>query len=181
MEVSMKTGGEFLKMVSLNRLKTIPYFSNLKDGFLIATILLDARDAEIRPIFAEAQKEHLGRYTAEQEADELAAEFLTKIGINPEAAVRSLISLTSSYDLSGAQLCNALYRKNWRNEKGDVVILPLGEPSEYAEGRHHGGCFRAYNLDRDIKAHGYDNIAYPYPPHPPEPNWHELQVIAKSL
>ncbi len=106
----------------------------------------------------EAIKQRLGYYTFEQEADEMGTEILFWIGIPPQKMVESLFKLgrlseviskpsSSSFNMDK---CEALYKSDWK-ENGLPVWIPVGD----YKNPHHSWCFRAYNIDREIKAHGY--------------------------
>lgn len=103
----------------------------------------------------------LGQYTAEQEADEEAAEWLMLIGFDASAEVETFLTLAEHDDgtrmgghiFSGVD-CRKLYDNQWVNTHNELVFVPVGNYDEV----HHSSCFRAFNVDREIKAHRYGTI-----------------------
>ncbi len=107
---------------------------------------------------------NLGYYTIEQEADELALEWLMGMKISPDAMIKTLIASQKAWDndpMSSAianilppeletpfSTCMELYKNDWMSG-GEVVQIPLGSVFD----EHHSGCYRIYNIDREIKTH----------------------------
>ncbi|MEI8027518.1 MAG: M48 family metalloprotease [Pseudomonadota bacterium] len=115
-------------------------------------------DQEIRQILAGAYKTGLGQYTIEQEADDFSVELLQGTQVGGAAAVTAYLNLLpettrfGGFDLS-RERCQEIYTNNWVDPKGEfqVDLMPIGNYSEV----HHGTCYRVYNADREITAHGY--------------------------
>jgi hypothetical protein len=135
----------------------------------------------------EAYETRLGHYTFEQEADEISAEWMTQIGVDPNAAVGTYLSIgrwvasqgadsSMPFDV-GVEECERLYRSGWRAEDGSYKYIALGDYSD----PHHSFCYRAFNLDRDIRAHGF---AVPRGVTPPQMDdgytWAEIQAMSAS-
>jgi len=110
----------------------------------------------------EAARKAIGFYTAEQEADELSVEWMADIGLAPTSVIEAEFRLGEFVHklrtASGAQSlptemnierCKELYKNEWRDENGKYFIVPIGD---YVD-THHSSCFRAFNADREIKAH----------------------------
>lgn len=110
-----------------------------------------------KDIITEARENRLGQYTTEQEADEEAVEWLTDIGTDPSAAVRSFLTLADGTPdrmdggLLGGRTCAKLAANDWKDQNGDDIFVPVGDYSEV----HHSSCYRAFNAAREIEAHGY--------------------------
>jgi hypothetical protein len=122
-----------------------------------------ASAAQKEAFYAELKARNLGLWTTEQEADDFANEQLAAIGIDPRSAIsgqfafgrareaRNPAAATDPDDLS-MSACEALYRNHWADPAtGKYTFVPLGGVDE----PHHGTCYRIFNMDREIKAHGY--------------------------
>lgn len=121
-----------------------------------------ARGAQILEILQAAYDAKLGHYTTEQEADELAVEILSNLGLGAETAVDvEMAFLPEEEDLGGWVLgrdrCEKMRANNWVDPDGyyNSLVLPIGNYSE----QHHSACFRAFNASREIAAHGYQRRA----------------------
>jgi hypothetical protein len=100
------------------------------------------------------RERHLGFYTTEQEADELALELLAMVGVPPGAAIDSRLrhlQLEPPPDPPAirANECAALRELGFKDEAGRAVHVPVGDPSS----AHHNTCFRVFNAAREIEAH----------------------------
>jgi len=124
--------------------------------------LQDAQQKTINSLFAEAAAKNLGWYTTEQEADDLAAEWLDGIGIDPKALIESSIKLAKLANEKSRRLqpgtvtgtvtgdyCEALYHNDWKNPDGKPAVVPVSNWGDV----HHSGCFRAFNTAREIAIH----------------------------
>ena len=125
-----------------------------------------------------ATKVGLGVYTYEQEADELALEFLTLLGIEPIRATDAwfaLFAIGMGPDSSKREIdqCRTLFKNDWLDASGKPVTIPLGG----YEDPHHSWCFRVFNTTREIKAHGYD---VPYPVTLDAEGWRRLQALSAA-
>lgn len=117
--------------------------------------------ASIISIMTEAINKNLGQYTVEQEADELAVEWMSKLGLPLDAAIIAQIKLGEAYfnDLPNADVygwvsgtaCRKAHENKWVNDKGEPMMVPVAAWNDI----HHSPCFRAFNMEREIKAHGY--------------------------
>lgn len=134
------------------------YVRALSDAVVVAAeTRFDAFAARLE----DARDRRVGFYTWEQEADEYSLEWLDAIGLDPDAAVRSQINLlTQTEGISGYRPaptsipgsdCQQLHANDWMIGKGQQVFVPLADFS----GLHHSGCFRAFNMARESKAHAY--------------------------
>lgn len=116
--------------------------------------------AGISPVDA-ARKVGLGVYTYEQEADELALEFLGLLSIDPIRATDAwfaLFAVGMGDDTSQStpiDQCRTLFKNGWIDASGNPVTIPLGDYKD----PHHSWCFRIFNTTREIKAHGYDVLS----------------------
>lgn len=143
---------------------------------------MDSQDGSAESALKLAYDSHLGQYTAEQEADEVAAEVVNDIGLEPRHVVDAMSRLGKGSTNSlrgfslGQQDCEALWRRNWLDTDGSYAFVPLGDYSEV----HHSSCFRMFNLDREISAHHYQtpNINLPLLS---AADWRSLQVKASGL
>ncbi len=141
-------------------------------------------DPAARIILAQAATEKLGYYTYEQEADELALEWLALVGIAPQVLIEKLFalleynaqSITDSDLEYGYVRCRALFEKNWKNSEGSEVFVPIGDFSN----PHHSLCYRAFNASRELTAHRF-SVAEPTQRFLGEKQWQELKNSASQL
>lgn len=133
-----------------------------KDEILSLQIKMREKAGQIRDSLQKAYDAKLGQYTAEQEADDLSVEILSKIGLGGESAVDTYMALVSPNDGFGGfeiglKRCEQMRANKWIDPEGkfDLQLLPVGNYSE----DHHSGCYRAFNASREIKAHNYASHA----------------------
>lgn len=130
---------------------------------------------ELRTLTEEANRFGLGYYTTEQEADELALEWTHALGLRPQAGVEAVLALsrakTSPAEIRRAESCEFLYQNQWRDKAGRLVMVPIGS----LRNAHHDNCFRAFNMDREIKAHRLHLSARKLRPQPSGRAWADLQ------
>jgi hypothetical protein len=124
---------------------------------------------------------NLGIYTDEQEADEIALEFMVKMGLPPEAYLEAHLNRFSNNATTSSgiifpteidmETCAKLYKNNWKDENGNTINVPVAN----FHSKYHSDCFRIYNLDQEIKGHKYE--ASPNPPafnNPTGKNWEQI-------
>ncbi|HVH43611.1 MAG TPA: M48 family metalloprotease [Labilithrix sp.] len=106
----------------------------------------------------------LGFYTTEQEADEIALELISKVGVPPGAAVDKVLIMLKGREGGDEGLdwptCSTLREQSFKDERGSTVSVPVGDPSN----AHHNLCFRVFNMTREIAAHRYPIAERPRPP-----------------
>lgn len=138
-----------------------------------------SQDDEGETALRQAYSRRLGYYTYEQEADDQAAEWMAVIGFDPKSAVEAMQQLGRGDDTSlrGLQLgeadCTELFQNDWANANGAPMFVPIGDYSEV----HHSSCFRMYNIDREIAAHGHVSSGATLPQHGGSA-WVSLQQMA---
>jgi hypothetical protein len=115
---------------------------------------------------------NLGFYTIEQEADDIALELMSKVGVPPGVAVDKVLNMLKASDSSfggegeGAirwAECAMLRESGFKDAEGKPVSVPVGDPSN----AHHNLCFRVFNMTREIAAHRYTVAERPTPPGEP--------------
>lgn len=131
---------------------------------------LDQPMAERDALVAEATAKHLSQFTYEQEADELSAEWLTRMGFAPTVAADAQLAIFAGDP--GYAACVALRANGWRDADGKPVYVDIGDLRH----EHHGGCFRTFNVEREIEAHKLVVAPGMAPPKPPGPTWKALQA-----
>jgi len=158
-----------------------PILSNMNELMLHLTDLLVKQKTAALSLLTYAHENHVGFYTAEQEADEESIEWLPLVGIDPSAGVETYLALAGDSDEAtfgglvwGGKTCKELYRNHWKDQSGKLVVVPLGN---YAE-PHHSTCFRAYNADLEIQAHKYPRIQKET--QAIGLSWKELQKVAQK-
>lgn len=106
-----------------------------------------------RSILKQASINKLGYYTAEQEADELALDYLSAIGEDPRSMIDSLFdslsSNTSEDSLSRSLPAGVvLSYQSCLNAYNSGFPEPIGVGYYYVP--HHAACFRIYNLSKQL-------------------------------
>jgi hypothetical protein len=125
-------------------------------AFTAAAATMNGQDDESESALKQAYTSRLGYYTFEQEADDEATEWMADIGFEPRHAIAAMQALGRGDQTSlrgmlfGEDQCTSLFQNGWLNSNGSPVFVPVGDYSEI----HHSACFRMYNIDREISAHG---------------------------
>jgi hypothetical protein len=104
-------------------------------------------------LYAEAANMGLGFYTTEQEADEIAIEIMASLKVNLRAAIDfQLKRLKNPYKnwRYDHEKCTTLQRNKWM-ENGKRVAIAM----EGLDDPHHNPCYRAWNMEQEITAHGF--------------------------
>ncbi|MEN9810209.1 MAG: hypothetical protein RLZZ488_1776 [Pseudomonadota bacterium] len=99
-------------------------------------------------------EKRLGYYTYEQEADELALEFLADLGIPTGIGSEAIMQMLKQTKKVGPselnyESCSELRKNKWLTADKKSVYVPIGNLAD----PHHSLCYRAYNLDRERDAH----------------------------
>jgi hypothetical protein len=120
---------------------------------------VDELEREYSAVIDEANRQRLGYYTTEQEADEFAVDWIAAIGIEPVEAVRQMMTLgefastrraTKRDEMPFAE-CKAQHLRGWKTASGDNSWIPVGRWND----KHHSLCYRAWNMAREIKGHSF--------------------------
>lgn len=169
-----------------NRMQPLPAKSNANDLLLAITAKAQTMDQafkeKIQVFLQDAIKFNLSRYTVEQEADELSAEWVHALGIDPRAAIASAIKMGKLKPEGAPRLpgevsaveCEKLYKNKWRDAKGNYAMIAVADWQD----EHHSYCFRAFNIDREISVHKLLESESQRKTEKPAPTWPE---ILKSL
>lgn len=146
---------------------------------------LDAEEAVLRD---HLQKNHIGWYTTEQEADDMAMELATLAGLTPKEVLEGWIEAMEAFDRVypssygndgkiGVAECKELYESAFMKTKDDgskeQAYVPIGSLSD----KHHSDCYRLFNLWRENEVHKYESAPAPAPL---SPAWTEIQEAAKA-
>lgn len=119
-------------------------------------------DDEARAFHATLRDRRLGRWTAEQEADDFSVEYFARVGLDPEKRIASYLELIAAHYAGdddrfmarngGLDLatCRALHRDGFRTD-GRPASVPLGDLHD----PHHGDCYRLFNMSQELRAHGF--------------------------
>jgi hypothetical protein len=154
----------------------------LSDAILAASQGFAAQDGQADQVLKQAYAQHLGQYTIEEEADDESAEFISDMGIDPEAEVRAMDSLgagqADSLDgmLLGQTDCETLWHSHWDNADGSYDFVPIGDYSEI----HHSICFRMFNIERDVASHHEAPNPNAQLPAMNGQDWKDVQSAAKA-
>jgi hypothetical protein len=123
----------------------------------------------------------IGYYTSEQEADDFSTEYVSKIGLDPLTAnLEKYRQYRASPDYSEDEFlarnggltferCLALRESGWSH------VVPMGSLTDI----HHGGCYRLFNMDQEVRAHGW-SAANVKPPQFKE-SWSQVLQRAKAV
>jgi Zn-dependent protease with chaperone function len=138
--------------------------STLADALAALNARATSFDADADAFLALVRDRNLGKYTAEQEADEFSVEYFARIGLDPAARVSTYLDMIEAH-LDAPEhfraanggldfpACKALYLARWMapDDGGTPkhVVVPLGNLHD----PHHGDCFRLFNMAREIEAH----------------------------
>lgn len=123
------------------------------------------QDPAAQEILRRALSERLGYWTYEQEADDLAAEWLAYLGFPPEVLMEKIFMLLkhktaalppSEFEFNYDQ-CKALADAGWKNPDGSPATVPIGDFAN----PHHSLCYRAVTIVRESAAHGSPVAAEP--------------------
>jgi hypothetical protein len=122
-------------------------------------------------------EQRLGFYTTEQEADDMALEILTQIGLSPNLAADAVLHfLKLEVDGDAGEIpwaeCSALRERGFKDAAGAWVAVPVGDLST----PHHSFCFRVLNITRELAAHAYVTTASP-----PEPTGEAWAALVSRL
>ncbi len=97
----------------------------------------------------------LGYYTFEQEADDFSLEFLNELGVPARAGGDALLEFLRKSPPNRGDLdfaaCSALRAQGWLDANKQPAYVPVGNLND----PHHSLCYRVFNMDREIAAHGY--------------------------
>ena len=127
----------------------------------------------------ELLKANVNYYSTEQEADELSAEWLSRLGIDPASMITAMLEFLKldekTHPLAHGEFqaarCEALYKNQWRDENGNPVFVPVANWND----PHHSSCFRAFNISREIDIHGLSNHGANTRPTPVGAVWDEIK------
>lgn len=168
----------------------LPKVKNVWESVSLLSDFVRTQDNVMVQTLQDAVSGHYGFYTMEQEADELSIEWVTALGIDPLAALNAQIKMGQITDkqtpktegsfIIGMDRCIELYKNHWLDEDGHYVFVSIGEFSE----SHHNGCYRVFNVDREITAHGYEQTyqsSEKFRLPAGMKTWSDMQAIAKSL
>lgn len=160
-------------------------FKELIDSVDVIGRRLEEEEAVLRE---HLQKNHIGWYTTEQEADDMAMELATLAGLTPTQVLEGWVEAMEAFDRVypstygndgkiGVAECKELYANAFvkTNHDGskEQVYVPIGNLSD----KHHSDCYRLFNLWRENEVHAYESAPAPAPL---SPAWTEIQEAAKA-
>ena len=155
-------------------------------------------DRQVADFLSELRRRNLSVYALEQEADQLSLELLASLGIDPVLAIEKHIFTGLRHQYGGAaedafttedwvrfqgmdmRECQQLFKRHdlegsWRDADGNYVFVPIGDLGT----PHHGACFRAFDLTREILAHGYEVSSRTIVPS--DSSWERVREAAQRL
>jgi hypothetical protein len=167
---------------------TFPFYASLAD----VLGALDARavrlDQKAAALSRQVAQNRIGLYTIEQEADDIAMEISTRLGIAPDQVLAAWLDFMraiaaavpsyyrAQYDAEYAS-CNQLLADGFTTTDGSgakvAAFVPIGDLGE----PHHSDCYRLFNFWRDQQQRQYTvatPLAFP-------DDWATLQAEARQL
>ncbi|MEY4631520.1 MAG: hypothetical protein RIQ81_1640 [Pseudomonadota bacterium] len=152
-------------LVSLSKHLPSSAPKNAEDASALVEVVskyLWAKEDESVAALQDAFDKRVGYYTQEQEADEVATEWLGEIGIDPKAAAETFLRIGKWSESEGSKAsaslletpadhCEKLYQNGWSDDNGKFTFVAIGNFTD----PHHHTCYRAFNVDREIRAHNY--------------------------
>ncbi len=100
-----------------------------------------------------------GFYTQEEEADDLSAEYLSLINLDPKKLADAMISFGADDQASGKaqdlfkipmSKCLELRNQHWMQNAQPIRVI-FGASYEV----HHSNCYRIFNIDQEINRHNW--------------------------
>jgi Zn-dependent protease with chaperone function len=119
------------------------------------------RDAD--GFFEVLKTRRIGRWTAEQEADDFSLEYFTRSGVAAKVRIDTYLELIEAHaaedparfpgrnDGLDLAACKAMARTEFRDAAGRAVFVPLGNLHD----PHHGDCYRLFNMSQEQRAHRF--------------------------
>lgn len=138
---------------------------------------LDEIERKVAGLYERSRQAGIGYYTAEQEADELAIELLARAGISPQAAVNTFDlrfqDIVPDALSMGPRECREAVKNRFR-DAGGWMAIPVGLWKD----PHHSPCYRAFNAQQEIEAHGYVTAPVSVEPLLSKAAWKALRGVA---
>jgi hypothetical protein len=157
--------------------------------------LLEVRAEELRgrgaEFAAELERNRIGMYTTEQEADDIAMELAARVGLRPDDVLDGYLEMMHAlehadpaefarYDNGlSADQCAALYRAGFRAPAADGGLDDVYVPLGVLYDPHHAWCYRVFNLFREKQVHGYTTGPADFPPD--DPPWAQVRAAAAAV
>lgn len=158
--------------------------ADAKDLLQVARIFSERVEGAYRlwnDLNARVASERLGFYTNEQEADDLATEWLADIGVSPGFwkdtwlhYLEKTSASSSPIDQFSAARCRELAARDFQ-EGGKEVFVPVGLWND----THHSHCYRVFNITREVRAHA-TRVRDVELPALPGGSWPEIQALAQK-
>ncbi len=151
-------------------------------GALVSQLQIKAAefDAKVEKFAERLRLGRIGLYTTEQEADELALEWVNLLGFTTDQALNGWLDYLGYFEKWGppygqpsAQECRTMYGNNFKDGNKFTTVF-LGD----LDSAHHAGCYRVYNLWREQRAHRYVPAALT---RPEVATWEQVLEQAKAL
>lgn len=128
---------------------------------------------------------NIGLYTAEQEADELAMDLATRIGLTTDEVIAGYIEVMYAAEKEDpalfvarhgmtAKACEDLAKTNFKDADHEVYVSMGG-----LDDPHHAFCYRLLNLQREREAHAYTPATPNFKPETVA--WKDIQTAANEL
>ncbi len=159
-EIRMTTDAPGVGEISVEVVKKVFWTGESVPGQSLASsiqsmsAMLFAQDNEKNALFQQALDQGVGYYTTEEEADNIALQWMSDLGISAHHSVdywfRYFETVSSKQQASpynfGLEQCLNAKEKGW--VEGTVPVGNYTDP-------HHSTCFRIYNLVQEIRVNGY--------------------------
>lgn len=149
---------------------SLPFRATLADVLTVLDGAARKLDAKEAALLASARQNRIGIYTIEQEADDLAMEFVARLGMTPDEAITAWLKFMDGFVSAVPEVYQPQYAaenqtcRTWlandftveENGRKVPVYVPIGDLSE----PHHSTCYRLFNFWRNKKLQRY-NVAAP--------------------
>ena len=150
----------------------------------------EALDREEATMLGKLREGGMGLYTTEQEADDIALEIATKLGLTPGEVLGSWLRFMEASEAMGTKFddttgnlppakCKALLEAQFREAGADGASVPVMMTLGNLVDPHHGSCYRVFNTWREANAHRFAAVGTFEPP--AGPSWKELADYALEL
>ena len=167
---------------------TFPFHATLADVLAALDTRAVRLDQKAATLTRQVSQNRIGLYTTEQEADEIALEISTRLGLAPDQVLESWLGFMTAiagavppayraqYEQANTS-CKALLDAGFSTTSASgtkvPVFVPIGDLSE----PHHSDCYRLFNFWRAQKLRKYQVTT----PVVFEAGWDALQAEAQQL
>lgn len=167
---------------------TFPFYASLADILGALDVRAVRLDDKAAALLRRVRDNHIGLYTTEQEADNLALALSVKLGLSPAQVMDGWLDfmngiveavpedMRASYAQANAT-CRAQLAEGFTTVDASGARVPLFVPIGDLNEPHHSDCYRLFNFWREQQLRAY-RVAEPLAF---EPGWDALRAQAQQL